>query len=100
MSTPGTPIVSRISVSVSFGEFQFSGPTQFLQVSNEGANAIRIYFTAQDFTLDQNYITLAPTVGYFEGPVALGENASSLFLRAVGGTSASVVVVGYKPLAS
>jgi hypothetical protein len=79
--------------------------TKYLQISNEGANAVRVYWTVGDFNDDvggtgtDGFIELPATTGYFEGPVeAVDERVDQLFLRGVGGT-ADVVVTAYQKLA-
>lgn len=95
MSAPGIPIVRRITVTLTYGLFTFPSPTDFLQISNEGANTVRVYFSLADYNDDVNYISLAPSVGYFEGPIALGNGRSVLYMRSLVGPSADVVLIGY-----
>jgi hypothetical protein len=72
--------------------------TKFVQVSNQGANILRLYFTKEDFTLDQNYLDLAATVGFYEGPAEIGVNPGgpqgrdSLWFRSAAGVTTAVVV--------
>lgn len=103
----GFPVVRRLSVPTTGigadGEYRLPGPTNFLQVANEGANIVRIYFTKSDYDADVNYVELAATTGYFEGPVEIAQavpkdghaNRAGLFLRAVTGTTNPVTVVAY-----
>lgn len=92
----GFPIVRRLSVTTTFGQYHLPVATKFLQISNEGAVAVRVYFTQADYTANTNYIELAPTVGYFEGPVELRANAAELYLAGQAGTANPVVIVAYQ----
>lgn len=92
----GVPIVRRLSVTTTFGVYPLPVTTKYLQIFNQGANAVRVYFTAADYTADDNYLTLVATNGVFEGPVELRANASELYFRAQGGTTTPVVVIGYQ----
>ncbi len=66
--------------------------TKFIQLSNEGANVLRLYFTEEDFDADANYVELVATSGFFEGPV----ETDRYFLRAVTAPTAVVVVEYYR----
>ena len=92
----GFPIVRRLSVTTTFGLYHLPVATKYLQISNGGANAVRVYFTAEDYAANANYIELASSTGAFEGPVELRANAAQLYFAAQGGTSNPVVVVAYQ----
>lgn len=87
----GTPHVRRLSVATTgLGDLGFTlpGVTKGLVVSNEGAFALRMYFTLADYTADANYIELAATTGYYDQP----DEVHTLWFRAVGGTTTPVVI--------
>ena len=54
-------------------------PTGYVQVSNEGAQIVRLYALKSDFDADaalgatDGFIRLAATTGFFGGPVALND---------------------------
>ena len=92
----GFPIVRRLSVTTTFGLYRLPVATKFLQITNNGANAVRVYFSAEDFTANTNYIELVASTGFFEGPVELRATAAELYFAAQTGTSNPVVVVAYQ----
>ncbi len=92
----GVPIVRRLSVTTTFGAYPLPVTTKYLQIFNQGANIVRVYFTAADYTADANYLELAATTGVFEGPVELRATGSELHFRAQTGTTNPVVVIGYQ----
>ena len=92
----GVPIVRRLSVTTTFGHYPLPVTTKYLQIFNQGANAVRVYFTLADYTADANYLELVASTGTFEGPVELRANASELYFRAQTGTTTPVVVIGYQ----
>jgi hypothetical protein len=92
----GFPIVRRLSVTTTFGKYQLPVTTKYLQITNGGAVAVRVYFTQDDYTAGVNYIELASSTGSFEGPVELRANAAELYLAGVAGTANPVVIVAYQ----
>jgi len=93
----GFPFVTRRAIPIGASDpqqvVQSPGHIKFLQISNEGGNIVRVYFSEADYTADANYIELEATTGYFEGPVELRGN--NLYLRAQTAASDPVVVVFY-----
>ena len=92
----GVPMVRRLTVTTTFGAYPLPVTTKYLQIFNQGANIVRVYFTAADYVADANYLELAATTGVFEGPVELRATASELHLRSATGTATPVVVIGYQ----
>ncbi len=101
----GLPVVAQLTVDdVDGREVRAPGATNYLQISNEGASDLKVYFTRPDFENDMAYLTLAATTGYFGGPVEIGvgqagPNAAELgrenvYLKGSGG-STDVVLVWY-----
>ena len=74
----GIPRVFRVTTDAVGGQHNFLAVTKYLQISNEGGDMLRVYFTEQDYTADQNYISLAAVTGFFDGPV----EAQSIWFRA------------------
>ena len=94
----GLPVVERITVDTT-GEGRIPPMvTKWVQVSNEGANALRIFFTSADFDAAEGYIELAASTGFYEGPAEIGvggpNGRDKLWLKGVGG-DADVVLVWY-----
>ena len=89
---------SRLGITTTGESRRPPGVVKFLQVSNEGANELRLYFTEADYDADENYVSLAATTGYFDGPVELGgsipgpNGRDQLWLRSVTGDTTAVVV--------
>lgn len=92
----GVPIVRRLSVTTSFGGYPLPVAIKYLQLYNQGANDVRVYFTEADYLADANYLVLPSSTGVFEGPVELRATAFQLFFRAQGGTSTPIVVIAYQ----
>lgn len=69
----------------------FPSITRSIQVSVGGANGLRLYRNVADFTADTNYIDLAGTTGFFDGPCV----CKTFYLRAVGGSTTCTVSVYY-----
>lgn len=88
----GRPRTQRVSVTAVGAPLALPFPAKFLQISNEGAAPLRIYWTGEDFTADTNYIELALTTGFFEGPAEI----ATIWLRGAGGVSNPVIVVSYE----
>lgn len=92
----GVARIRRLTATTTVQSFQPPTlPTKFLQLSNEGANAVRIYFTAADAAANVNYLTLGASGGgtsYFEGPVELGDSEDKLWYLAEASTSALVMI--------
>ncbi len=92
----GFPFVTRRSVPTGTSAqqlFASPGHIKYLQVMNEGANVVRLYFAREDYDADTSYVELAATTGTFSGPVEL--RSRNLFIRAVGGAADPVVVIMY-----
>jgi hypothetical protein len=72
--------------------------TKFVQISNEGANILKVYFTKPDFDADINFISLAATTGFYEGPAEVGVNPTGpqgrdrLWFRSAAGATTAVVL--------
>ena len=91
----GVPVVRRLSVTTT-GTAGAEGlnlrvTTKYLQIANEGASSVRLYFSQADFDGDTNYIELSASDGFFEGPV----EASRIWFKASGGSSDPLVLVAY-----
>ena len=72
---------------------------KYLQVRNEGANPVRLYFHEADFALNGTDFFVELAAGgsagdYFEGPVRLPSNENLILLRATGGAT-DVVAIAY-----
>lgn len=85
------------NVPVTAGGTAFQAPftTKHLQISNQGNQIVRIYFTAEDAANDLNWIPLGPNGAgqdFFEGPVELGDNQDKLWLRSENGTQLVIFV--------
>lgn len=92
----GFPFVRRLAIPTGDAPIQIvksPGHIKYLQISNEGAGNVRVYFSRRDYEENENYIVLPATNGSFEGPVELREQY--LFLRSETGTSDPVVVTFY-----
>lgn len=94
----GIPIVRRLVIDTTGTAgptnergYRFPAVIKWLQISNEGSDSIRVYFTDADFVANANYIVLDATTGFFEGPV----EASHIWLRAENSSSDPVVLVMY-----
>lgn len=97
----GLPKCARLTVTTTGEGRRPPGVTQYVQVSNEGANVLRIYFQADDFTADANYIELVATTGYWEGPAEIGaplpgsiSGRDQIWFRTSGGDS-DISVIWY-----
>lgn len=88
----GAPVVRRISVDTSGteGGYHLPAVTKFLQLSNEGANIVRVYFSAVDFADDVNYFELDASTGFYEGPA----ETNNIWLKGSGGSS-TIVMIAY-----
>lgn len=94
----GVPNCDNVTVDGTGGAYAFkitdqtgkreSVPSRFVQISNEGANPLLLYFTLADFTAGTHKITLAATTGYFEGPV----EAKSIWWKGSGGSTDATIV--------
>ena len=62
-------------------------PCSFLQIRNEGANDIKVYWRVEDFTNDEHYFTIASTSEY-EGPA----EAKEFWVRSLVGPSDLVAI--------
>lgn len=82
-------VVLRPTVSTSGDIFQFPTALRRIQISNEGANVLRIYRRAVDFTNDANYIDLPASTGFYDGPHV----GRSIWLRANGGSTSVIMTV-------
>lgn len=75
MATPvrgGQPFVQRVTGATTTGaQLMPPGPTSFVQVSNDGAEALRLFFSLQDYTDQVNYIELPATTGFWDGPAEI-----------------------------
>lgn len=87
----GIPRVFRATIDASGRAHDPRFTSKYLQVSNEGGTVLRIYFTEEDFTADANYLELAATTGFFEGPAEV----QKVWFRAVVGPT-NVVAVFYQ----
>ena len=87
----GIPRVFRASIPTTGRPHDPKFTSKFLQISNEGANVLRVYFTKEDFDADANYIALAATIGFYEGPAEV----QTVWFRAVAGAT-DVVAIFYQ----
>lgn len=60
---PGIPLVRRVlaltaPADAKAAKVTFQSPLIYLMARNKGANIVRMYFTAADFTADANYVEL------------------------------------------
>lgn len=85
--------VFRASIDTTGREKRPEAVTVRLQISNEGANVLRVYFNQQDFDADADYLELAASTGFFDGPVEIPDR---YFLRAVGGATDVVALEYYR----
>lgn len=84
----GFPTIFRASITTAGQKHQFRSILKFLQVFNvDSTEALRFYFTVEDFTADANFIELVAG-GSFEGPI----EAKEIWLRGVGGTADCALV--------
>lgn len=94
----GLPFAFRSTIDTTGSTVTIPGVTKHLQVSNEGGNPLRVYFTKADFDANANFIELAATIGFFEGPAEIGVNPGGgegrdfLYLRAAAATTVASVV--------
>lgn len=75
------------------GYYRFPALSTHVQIQNLGANVLRVYFTADDYTADTNYVQIpavaTATPGFWEGPALL----AGIWVRSVtGATTAGVTV--------
>lgn len=88
-------------ITVTTASYQFTppnAPTKFLQLNNEGAGNIKVYWTGADATADINYFTLGANgtgTEFFEGPVELADENSSVWFRTEAGSS-DLTIVSYQ----
>jgi len=91
ITTTGQEVDIRMRDVTGFGA---RGPfvTKWVQISNEGSNVLRVYFTLVDFNANDTdgFIDLPATTGFYEGPA----ETTAIWLRGVGG-STDVVLIGY-----
>ena len=64
--------------------------TKWLRIQNTGGNALKVYWTLDDFTNDVHYMTVAATTGVLEGPIEL-DNATFWAKAAAGTTTVEVM---------
>lgn len=79
----GVPDVFRATIDTTGRDHGIASFTHFLQISNEGANDLRVYFTQEDFANDDKYIELDAVIGFYEGPAEVGR----VWFKAVGGNT-------------
>lgn len=90
----GVPLIRRRLVPVGGERHQPKNAFKHVQISNEGANNLRVYFTLADFTADASltatdgYIELANTTGFFDGPA----EGKEIWWRPIGGTTQIVAI--------
>ena len=93
----GVPCVFLETINATTGREHHFGVNLFYMVArNLGANPVKLYFTAEDFAGDVNYVTLPVKAatdphGEWKGPV----EASRVWLKATAATSA-VEIVGFQ----
>lgn len=64
----GVPQIRRETVTTTGRKYEFTTQSQWLRITNEGANPLEIYFSQEDFDADENFCSLPATTGLFEGP--------------------------------
>ncbi len=89
----GEPNIRRENVSTAGREYKpgakdpaagrYTFLTKHIQIFNVGGNALRLFFSEEDFNNDANYRTIAATTGEWEGPA----EAKGVWLKAVGGAT-------------
>lgn len=100
----GVPIILRVTATAAVKEILLlkNGTqivTKFLQISNEGAANVRVYFAAADAAADANYLLLTPPASgfsYYEGPAEIGESATLTIWLKSEGADCAVSLVGYQ----
>lgn len=82
------PQVTIATVTDTGGAVALGDQVDHLQISNDQAIAVRLYFNLADFNANQNYISIAATSGYYEGPDAV----SPIYLKLASSGSQAVTV--------
>lgn len=88
----GMLIIRHYTVTTAGGQYVLPNPVKRIIVNNDTAFALRMYATAADLTADTNFIPIDATTGYVDLPWS----ATTLWLRAIGGTATPVIVAGIR----
>lgn len=100
----GIPRIRRYTATTTGHKTNPPGVTKHVQISNDGANALRVYFTKADFDADaafgatDGFIQLAASTGFYEGPAEIGSGSQSnpdlngLWLRGVVGDATGQIL--------
>jgi hypothetical protein len=88
----GMAIIRHYSVTTAGGQYILPNPVKRIVINNDTAFALRVYATAADFAADINFIPIDATTGFIDVPWA----ATTLWLRAIGGTANPVIVLGIR----
>lgn len=88
--------IRRVPVTTAVDSFQPpNAPTKYVQISNEGAENVRIYDSKANADADTNYFVLGPNASgfeYFEGPLELADENDKLWFKAEANTSTLAIV--------
>ena len=93
-STGGRPRAWRLTVDTtgidsSTSPLLLEGLTKWVRIRNKGANILRIFYNAEDFAADRNYVELAASTGEYNEP----DEINKIWLKStVGATTAELKV--------
>ena len=73
----GIPVIQTLTVSTTGTEYRPRMPTSAIQVINNGAVDVRLYFSLADFTANTNYLIVPAGGGTFSGPAELWPMSAS-----------------------
>ncbi len=90
--------IRDVSVDTTGVQYIPLATTAHLQISNDGAEDLRVFLRRDDFDADANFITLVAGSGFFKGPLELGPEPAGpqMFLKAVAGTATVQVIEFYR----